>query len=58
MKKKQKGSIEGENMDLHYDKLYFLIFLNVTQMNHGIAHHQISLSTFKLQSKSQPRQNP
>lgn len=49
---------KGENMDLHNNKIYFLSFLNVTQMNHVTAHHQISLSTFKLQSKSQPSQNP
>lgn len=58
MKKKQKGFTEGENMDLHYNNLYFLSFLNATQMNHITAHHQISLSTFKLQSKSQPSQSP
>lgn len=49
---------KGENIDLHNNKIYFLSFLNVTQMNHVTAHHQISLSTFKLQSKSQPSQNP
>lgn len=58
MKKKQKVLIEGTNMDLHYNKPYFSSFLNVTQMNHIAAHHQISLSIFKLQSESQPSQNP
>lgn len=43
-------------MDLHCNKFYFSSFLNVTQMNCITAHHQISLSTFKLQSNPQPRQ--
>lgn len=45
-------------MDLHCNELYFLAFLNATQMNFIAAHRQISPSTFKLQSQSQPRQNP
>lgn len=54
----QEKETKGQNMDLHNNQIYFLSFLNATQMNHITAHHQISLSTFKPQSKSQPSQNP